>query len=69
MTLKLPQLANGAACARCSDNVGPLHDFTERFTPRFVELPFDVDDGVAAAGLALLRTLMEAGELAPEKVR
>jgi hypothetical protein len=44
-----------------SDNVPRLHDFTNRFTPRFCELMHDVDEEVAAAGLQLLALLVEHG--------
>lgn len=45
------------------DNVAPLHEFTLRFSGRFKELVFDVDEPVAAAGLQLLSELVAAGEV------
>jgi hypothetical protein len=51
-----------------SDNVPRLHDFTNRFTPRFCELMHDVDEEVAASGLQLLALLVEHGIIS-HKVR
>jgi hypothetical protein len=33
------------------DNVSPLHAFTARFSTRFAELVYDVDEGVAVKGV------------------
>jgi len=55
--------------ATCSANLAPMHDFTERFTVRFCELPYDVSTTVAAAGLRLLAALVRMGEVPTEKVR
>lgn len=33
------------------DNVSPLHQFTGRFSTRFAELVYDVDEGVAVKGV------------------
>lgn len=34
------------------ENVSPLHDFTARFSSRFGELLYDVDEGVAVKGVS-----------------
>lgn len=36
------------------DNISPLHAFTERFSTRFAELVYDVDEGVAVKGVRAL---------------
>ena len=48
------------------DNIPRLVDFSRRFTVRFCELMYDVDVGVAVAGLGLLRLLV-AQEVVPHK--
>eukprot|EP00879_Flechtneria_rotunda_P009665 GHRR01010112.1.p1 GENE.GHRR01010112.1~~GHRR01010112.1.p1 ORF type:complete len:1314 (+),score=643.17 GHRR01010112.1:935-4876(+) len=42
-----------------SENVPRLHDFTLRFTSRFTELMYDIDDHVAAVGMRLLAQLVQ----------
>lgn len=52
----------------CRSNLAPLHGFTERFTPRFIELPHDRHVGVAIAGLDFLAALVEAEQVPADKV-
>lgn len=52
-----------APCARCSDNLPRLTEFTGRFKGRFVELMNDIDSTVAAAGLKLLSVLVKAKQV------
>lgn len=33
------------------EKVAPMHELTERFTPRFAQLIHDVDEGVAVKGV------------------
>ena len=35
------------------DKVAPMHELTERFTPRFAQLIHDIDEGVAVKGVRL----------------
>jgi hypothetical protein len=42
----------------CSENVPRLQDFSARFSSRFAELMFDVDEVVAAASLRLQALLV-----------
>eukprot|EP00887_Chlorella_sp_A99_P000272 scaffold13.g272.t1 len=51
------------------DNVGSLHDFTERFLQRFTELLYDRDEGVAVRGVQLITLLVQLEELPAENVR
>jgi hypothetical protein len=39
------------ALYNADDNVSPLHAFTARFSTRFAELVYDVDEGVAVKGV------------------
>ena len=39
------------ALYNADDNVSPLHAFTARFSTRFAELVYDVDEGVAVRGV------------------
>lgn len=55
------------SCRR--DNVAPLHEFTTRFTTRFCELMYDIDERVAVAGLQLLARLVSLSELSHGSVR
>ncbi|GAB4819997.1 hypothetical protein N2152v2_007043 [Parachlorella kessleri] len=63
--------AAGALLALYSqrDNVGPLHDFTERFSTRFKELVYDVDEGVAVKGVQLLTALVRLEEIPASAVK
>lgn len=36
-------------------NVSALHDFTDRFMPRYRELVYDIDEGVAVQGVSGVR--------------
>lgn len=51
------------------DHVAPMHEFTVRFTPRFQELVFDVDEEVVVLGVGLLSLLVQLEELQPSAVR
>lgn len=53
----------------CSDNISPLHDFTERFSSRFKELLYDVDEDVAVRGVQLLTVLVRANEIPATSVK
>lgn len=35
------------------DKVAPMHELTERFTPRFAQLIHDIHEGVAVKGVSL----------------
>ncbi len=39
------------------DNVSPLHTFTERFSTRYAELIYDVDEIVAVKGVRTMSSL------------
>ena len=36
-----------------SSNLSLMHEFTERFKPRFLELPNDIDENVAVKGVSI----------------
>ena len=38
------------------DNVSPLHAFTSRFSSRFAELVYDIEESVAVKGVSLLHS-------------
>jgi hypothetical protein len=46
-----------------------LQELTGRFLERFLELPFDAAEGVGAAALQLLGTLLQKGQIEADKVR
>ena len=46
-----------------ADNLMSMHEFTERFKHRFLELPNDIDDRVAVRGVQLVTLLVKANAM------
>ena len=51
-----------------ADNLVAMHEFTERFKHRFLELPNDIDDRVAVRGVQLVTLLVKANAIQASQV-